>query len=113
MANPVISRIADDRDVRQPCRSARVARQRRRRAKLQRDRENLLLDVEQETDLRRTYTMVARLAHQGVSQDHLERVLREIYREGNDTMRAALLESNEALSALGYGTVSYADSPAD
>ncbi len=82
-------------------------------AKLQRDRENLLLDVEQETDLRRTYTMVARLAHQGVSQDHLERVLREIYREGNDTMRSALLQSNEALSALGYGTVSYPDSPAD
>ncbi len=109
----VIPRIADDRDLRQPSRSARVARQWRRRTKPQRDGENLLLDLEQETDLRRTYTMVARLAHQGVSQDHLERVLREIYRQGNDTMRSALLESNEALSALGYGTVSYVDSPAD
>lgn len=57
--------------------------------------------------------MVARLAHQGVSQDHLERVLREIYLQGNDTMRTALIESNEALSALGYGTVSYVDLPAD
>ncbi len=71
------------------------------------------MDVEQETDLRRTYTMVARLAHQGVSQDQLERVLREIYRDGNDTMRSALLDSNEALSALGYGMISYPDSPAD
>ena len=57
--------------------------------------------------------MVARLAHQGVSQDQLERVLREIYRDGNDTMRSALLDSNEALSALGYGMISYPDSPAD
>lgn len=73
------------------------------------DGEILLLDVEQETDLRRTYTMVARLAHQGVSQDHLERVLREIYRDGNETMRSALLESNEALNALGYSTISYPD----
>jgi predicted DNA-binding protein (UPF0278 family) len=71
------------------------------------------LDVEQETDLRRTYTMVARLAHQGVSQDHLERVLREIYRDGNETMRLALLDSNEALSALGYDTVRYPGPPAD
>jgi len=71
------------------------------------------LDLEQETDLRRTYTMVARLAHQGVSQDQLERVLREIYRDGNDTMRSALLESNEALNALGYSTISYPDSPPD
>jgi hypothetical protein len=71
------------------------------------------LDVEQETDLRRTHTMVARLAHQGVSQDHLERVLREIYRDGNETMRLALLDSNEALSALGYDTVSYPDPPVD
>jgi hypothetical protein len=67
------------------------------------------LDVEQETDLRRTYTMVARLAHQGVSQEQLERVLREIYRDGNDTMRSALRDSNEALAALGYGTISYSD----
>jgi len=57
--------------------------------------------------------MVARLAHQGVSQDQLERVLREIYRDGNDTMRSALLESNEALNALGYSTISYPDSPPD
>jgi len=83
------------------------------RANLQHDGENLLLDVEQETDLRRTYTMVARLAHQGVSQDQLERVLRDLYRDGNDTMRSALLESNEALNALGYSTIRYPDSPAD
>jgi hypothetical protein len=83
------------------------------RARRQRDGEKLLLDVEQETDLRRTYTMVARLAHQGVSQDHLERVLREVYRDGNDTMRSALLESNEALNALGYGSISYSDLPGD
>jgi len=109
----VISRIADARDLSQPCRLARSGRQVLASRGTPADGEILLLDVEQETDLRRTYTMVARLAHQGVSQDHLERVLREIYREGNDTMRSALLESNEALSALGYGTISYPDSPAD
>jgi hypothetical protein len=57
--------------------------------------------------------MVARLAHQGVSQDQLERVLRGIYREGNDAMRSALHESNEALVALGYGRVGYSDLQGD
>lgn len=67
------------------------------------------MNVETEIDLRRTYTLVARLAHEGVSQDQLERVLRGIYREGNDAMRSALRESNEALVALGYGRVGYSD----
>jgi len=71
------------------------------------------LDDETRTDLRRTYTIVARLAHQGVSQDRLERVLREIYREGNDAMRSALRESNEALVALGYGRVAYPEAAGD
>jgi hypothetical protein len=57
--------------------------------------------------------MVARLAHQGVSQDQLERVLRGIYREGNDAMRSALHESNDALVALGYGRVAYSDPQGD
>jgi hypothetical protein len=57
--------------------------------------------------------MVARLAHQGVSQDQLERVLRGIYREGSDAMRAALRESNDALAALGYGRVGYSDLQGD
>jgi hypothetical protein len=79
----------------------------------QRSSEDRPLDVETETDLRRTYTMVARLAHQGVSQDQLERVLHDIYRSGNDTMRSALRESNDALIALGYGGVVYSDLPGD
>lgn len=65
------------------------------------------LDVETRNDLRRTYTVVARLAHQGVSQGQLEQALHEIYRNGSDTMRAALRDSNEALIALGYSGVVY------
>ena len=103
MAHSVISRIADDHDARQlpfRARGKPVAASHETSAG---PGESAWMSS-RKPDLRRTYTMVARLAHQGVSQDHLERVLREIYREGNDTMRSALLESNAALSALGYGT---------
>jgi hypothetical protein len=67
------------------------------------------LDLESRNDRRRTYTMVARLTQRGLTQDHLERVLREVYADGNDTVRSALRESNESLMALGYGSVAYAD----
>lgn len=57
--------------------------------------------------------MVARLTQRGVPQDHLERVLREVYADGNDTVRSALRESNASLMALGYNSVAYADTPGD
>jgi hypothetical protein len=71
------------------------------------------LDADRAIDLRRTYTMVARLTHQGATQDQLESVLRELYRDGNDAMRSALRESNEALVALGYARVAFPDLPGD
>ena len=71
------------------------------------------MDTETRNDLRRTYTVVARLAHQGLAQDQLAQALREIYRNGNESMRAALLESNEALVALGYERIFYSDLAAD
>jgi len=71
------------------------------------------LDLETRNDRRRTYTMVARLADRGLTQDHLERVLREVYADSNDTVRSALRESNESLMALGYDRVSYADARGD
>jgi hypothetical protein len=71
------------------------------------------LDLETRNDRRRTYTMVARLADRGLTQDDLERVLREVYADGNDTVRTALRESNESLLALGYDRVAYTESPGD
>jgi hypothetical protein len=71
------------------------------------------LDVETRNELRRTYTVVARLAHQGLPQHQLERRLRDIYRNGNETRRAALQQSNEALVALGYSRILYSDLTGD
>jgi hypothetical protein len=57
--------------------------------------------------------MVASLAHRGLTQDYIERVLRDVYANSNDTVRSALRESNESLIALGYDRVSYAHSRGD
>jgi hypothetical protein len=48
-----------------------------------------------------------------MAQDDLARALREIYRNGNESMRAALRESNEALVALGYDRIFYSDLAVD
>ena len=69
------------------------------------------LDIESANDLRRTHTLVARLAHAGVTQEQLEHVLCDIYKDGNDVIRSALRQSNEALLALGYSVVRYPDMP--
>jgi hypothetical protein len=41
----------------------------------------------------------------------LERLLREIFRTGNDAMRFALRESNEALVAPGHASAVWPDVP--
>jgi hypothetical protein len=71
------------------------------------------LNAQQAIELQRTHTVVARLINQGARQDQLERVLQQIYRDGNDALRSALIETNDALAALGYSRVSYTDALAD
>jgi hypothetical protein len=48
-----------------------------------------------------------------VTQEQLEHVLRDTYKDGNDVIRSALRQSNEALLALGYSVVRYPDMPID
>jgi hypothetical protein len=71
------------------------------------------LNAQQAIELQRTHTVVARLINQGVRQEQLESVLQQIYRDGNDTLRSALIETNDALAALGYSRVSYPGALAD